>query len=250
MRWTGAPQTGHGLPIAAVDGHAFAERGDLLGKRPRRLPRAAARSTPRACAAWPRSSRAISSSVRLRVSFTGDSCAACRISSEYALPMPLKRCGSVSARLSVWFSRVSRSANAGSVGVEHFEPAGIERGEARRSRARGASTPALRALLGEDQRAGREVERRQADLARDGRAPLPPAQPSGDHQVQDEEQVCRRARRRSVCPSAAARRPASLDRGDGRLDRAHQERIPEPQPLERLIQHPRGQRFEIERDVG
>ena len=52
-------------------------------------------------------SRALSSSVSERVSFSGESCAACRISSEYALPMPLKRCGSVSARLSVWFSRVS-----------------------------------------------------------------------------------------------------------------------------------------------
>ena len=46
-------------------------------------------------------SLAISWSVILRVRRTGDICARQRISSEYALPIPLKRCESVSERFTV-----------------------------------------------------------------------------------------------------------------------------------------------------
>ena len=43
------------------------------------------------------------------------------------MPMPLKMCGSVSARLSVWFSPCQPRGEAGEVGVEHLEAARIER---------------------------------------------------------------------------------------------------------------------------
>jgi len=56
-----------------------------------------------------RRSRSISSSFIERVSFIGDIRARWRISSEYELPMPLNSRGSVSARLTVWFSRTSAS---------------------------------------------------------------------------------------------------------------------------------------------
>src|SRR5712691_3954943 len=56
-------------------------------------------------------SRAISSSDKLVVIWTGDRRARWRISSEYALPMPLKRCGSVRERFRLWRSRVSRVRN-------------------------------------------------------------------------------------------------------------------------------------------
>ena len=39
--------------------------------------------------------------------------------------MPLSRCGSVSARLSVWFSRVSALAKLAGGRRQHLEPAGI-----------------------------------------------------------------------------------------------------------------------------
>ena len=52
-----------------------------------------------------------SSGCNLCVSAMGDSWAACRISSEYALPMPLTMRGSVRALLSVRFSTVSASRN-------------------------------------------------------------------------------------------------------------------------------------------
>jgi len=45
--------------------------------------------------------------IRARVHVSGESRARCRISSEYALPMPLNRCGSVKARFNVWLSRAS-----------------------------------------------------------------------------------------------------------------------------------------------
>src|SRR6516165_2893787 len=54
----------------------------------------------------------------------GDSLARCRISSEYALPMPLKSRGSVSARLSVWFSLRNRAANCARLDVRTSRPPG------------------------------------------------------------------------------------------------------------------------------
>src|SRR5258706_5803609 len=47
----------------------------------------------------------------LCVSVIGDSCAACRISSEYALPIPLTRRGSVRALFRVRFSNISAARN-------------------------------------------------------------------------------------------------------------------------------------------
>ena len=76
--------------------------------------------------------------------------------------MPLKSRGSVSARLSVWFSRSSRSRNASMPDGEHFEAAHVELGErsfAPHEMQRGAP---LGARLGECERTGREVEQRQA----------------------------------------------------------------------------------------
>ena len=73
---------GHGLPIAAVHRHLRPERGDLLRK-----PLAASRAQPLGPLAEQRSRRVVQrarsrSSVSDCVSFSGDSRAACRISSE------------------------------------------------------------------------------------------------------------------------------------------------------------------------
>ena len=97
---------------------------------------------------------------------------------------------------------------------------------------------------------GREIERRQPDLAGNRRAAIAPAQPPGDHQVQDEEQLAVELEDDPLAHPPQADDRASFDGGDRRLQRAHEERIADPQPLERLVQHPRGERFEVERDVG
>jgi hypothetical protein len=84
------------LPCTAISG----ERRDLGGKQSARLLAQRvvhSNSTSRVAS----SSRATSSSDIFCDIASGDSFARCRISSEYALPMPLKSVGSVSERLSV-----------------------------------------------------------------------------------------------------------------------------------------------------
>ena len=97
--------------------------------------------------------------------------------------------GSVSERLRVWFSQRSACANASRSMSSTSSPP--------RSNARSACAPATavqrrllaRARLGQQQRAGVEVERQQADLAGRRGAGLLPTQPTGDHQVQHQIQV-------------------------------------------------------------
>ena len=75
------------------------------------------------------------------------------------------------------------------VGVEHFEPAGIVLGAVRFAAHQVQRRPAFAAGLGEDQRAGGEVKRRQPDLARRLGPLRLPVQSARDHQVQHEKQV-------------------------------------------------------------
>ncbi len=92
----------------------------------------------------------------------------------------------------------------------------------------GERCPVLRAGLGEQQGAGREVEGGQGAL---GGQPGPgrlPVEPAGDHQVQDEPEVAVEADGDPL-PEAAdlADRPA-VGRLHGRLERPEQERAPDP----------------------
>ena len=188
MRWTGVPQHRAGLAVAAVYGHPLAEGRDLLGERVAGFGDEPAR--PRASTAGAAShSRAISSSPSRLVSCSGDSRAACRISSEYALPMPLEERGSVSARLSVWFSLVSARAKRREVGGEDLEPAGIDSASASASPTTCSDARRLRARLRQEQRARREVEGREAEPRGNLRAALLPLKPSRDHQVEDEIEI-------------------------------------------------------------
>ena len=113
--------------------------------------------------------------------------------------MPLKRCGSVSARFSVWFSRRSAAANASQVGVEHLEAAGIVRASASRPCTTCSDARRFDARLGQDQRAVLEVERQQADLAGHLGARRLPAEAAGDHQVDDEEELALELERPCAC---------------------------------------------------
>ena len=124
--------------------------------------------------------------------------------------MPLNRCGSVSARLSVWFSRVSAARNCVERRVERLDAAGIdvaERGLAAHHLDRGAL---LRAGFGEQQRAVLELQRRQDDLRAEAGflARLAPSEAPGDHQVNHEDQRRRHrraARRRALFACRHAR---------------------------------------------
>src|SRR5437660_1414610 len=123
MRCTGAPQSGHGWrkrPCTAMSGRKAVTPS---GKSPPASRRR--RSIQSVSVARVASNRRLTSSpVSARVSFTGDSRARCRISSPYALPMPEKIVGSVSARLSVWLSAVSAARNSSRPAVSGSSPPG------------------------------------------------------------------------------------------------------------------------------
>ena len=72
--------------------------------------------------------------------------------------MPLNRRGSVSARLSVWFSRVERGAESVEIALEHLEAARVVRAQRRLAAHQVQRGPLLRAELGERERAVRKVE--------------------------------------------------------------------------------------------
>ena len=97
-----AVHNAHGPP------YLYERRSPFPERRPSPR-RAAARSREQAYCASPAYSRSHSCGFSLWVNATGDNCAACRISSEYAFPMPLRMRGSVRARLRVRFSTMSAS---------------------------------------------------------------------------------------------------------------------------------------------
>ena len=118
--------------------------------------------------------------------------------------------GSVSERLSVWFSR--RSAAANCVGRRGRAARG-RRDRARRAprapRTRCSDARFFDARLGQDQRPAREVERREPDLAGNlGAAPGFHFRRPGDHQVQDEEQIVLEHEDDALAEALACRRRA------------------------------------------
>ena len=81
--------------------------------------------------------------------------------------MPLNRCGSVRARLSVWFRWRSAAWKASSVAVKDLQTARVvlrERGLSLKQVQRGAP---LGAGFGQEQRAAREIEGGEIVLARE-----------------------------------------------------------------------------------
>src|SRR5688500_18027263 len=73
------------------------------------------------------------------------------------------------------------------VGVEDLESAAIELRERVRSLYEVNGRSALRACLGEVERAFLEAERRLRELAGDRLSPFPPPESAGDHEVDDDE---------------------------------------------------------------
>ena len=164
--------------------------------------------------------------------------------------MPLKMCGSVSARFSVWFSAISRAANAARSASSTSSPPGSCSPSAA-SPAPGGWRPAASspASVSSSVPLG-EVEGEQPDLAGNRRAPLAPPQPAGDHQVDDEEQVPSNAKTsrlpsRRMLPHRAAR-----DGGDRRVVGADDERIADPHRLDRLAGDACRQCAPVQLDVG
>ena len=108
----------------------------------------------------------------------------------------------------------------------------------------------LRARLGEHERAVVEVERRQADLTRHFRAPRKPLEAPGDHEMNDKEELVAEREDNSL---AQAPQPDDLlpgQFGGGRVDRAQDEWVGEPDLFQRMAEHACLQRFEIDGHIG
>ena len=104
------------------------------------------------------------------------------------------------------------------------------------------------ARLRQDQRAGRELERRKS-LARDARPLRRPAEPPRDHQVKHREDVI------VECPDDPFANPIQagdglpFDRAERRIDRSEQERRVESDPIQPPADDARGERVDVEKDV-
>ena len=103
--------------------------------------------------------------------------------------MPLKSRGSASARLSVWFSDLSALRERGEIGLQHLQPAGVERPQRRLALHEVQRRPPLRARLGKGERPVVELEHCERDPAGRSGAGRQPAQPPRDHQVDHEEEL-------------------------------------------------------------
>ena len=168
--------------------------------------------------------------------------------------MPLKMRGSVSARLSVWFSRVSAARERRERRVEHLEPAGIDARRAPPRPGRRAATPAA-------------SSRPRSGAACPSGSRTPPARPCpgrcrararascsrpGDHQVHDQEELALELEDDALAQAPQARRRAGPRARRHRADRpsAAGTGSPTRSALERLPDDARRQRFDVDGDVG
>ena len=209
----------------------------------------AARSRPPVSHASLRTARAISSAVNVDVVFIGDNFAACRISSEYALPMPLKIRGSVRARLSVWFCAVSRAPKAARSAAMTSRPCGLSA-----SIAASPSTMWIDAWRFDPASvkitdpAGKSNAAR-PDLSGNRGAALAPSQASRDHQVDHRRKPALELDDDSLAKAAQSDHASAGERLRRRGDGADDERVADAQPLERLSENAGRERFEVDRDV-
>ena len=177
------------LVETAVDGHLGSKRRNLLGERLAGLGAKAVDPLRENLAHRQEKPLETSSDVIRCDNASGDSRARWRISSEYALPMPLKRRGSVRTRLSVWFAIRRLVVNASSEQSRTSRPPGSCAAQALPAADEEQGRAVLRAGLGQDQAAVREVEGRQRALARELRAGAFPVEAAGDHEMEDQPEI-------------------------------------------------------------
>ena len=143
-----------------------------------------------------------------------------------------------------------RGPEGGRVGVPELEAAGIV------GRQRGLAADqvdggtALGSRLGERDRAGGEVEGGQPDLAGQLRPDFLPVQAPRDHQVDEHEDLALQRDHDPFAQAADAGHRATHRLGGARIHRAQHEGVGEPDALEPRAANTRGQRFEVDGDVG
>ena len=168
--------------------------------------------------------------------------------------MPEKSVGSVSARLSVWFSLRRRAAKASARRLERLEAAGVEGGERGAPRDDPHPRALLRARLGEEKSPVVEEKREKTDFLWNGKRGVagPPSKAPRDHEVQNEEKVAvallvriplftfKEKYEALPQPGHPSQRSA-LDRGERRCDgpqdeRAREAHLPQRLPLQEALE--------------
>ena len=160
----------------------------------------------------------------------------------------------MSARFSVWFSRVRASPNCLDARRQHFEAAGIVRRQLLLASHQIQRRAPLRAGFGENQRAILEVKCGEADLARDLWTRLVcafggPLEAAGDHQVNDEEQVALELPHEPLAKPPEGDDLLAVGLIDRRIEGADEERAGEPDALEPLTDDARLKRMQVQLDV-
>ena len=173
--------------------------------------------------------------------------------------MPLNRCGSVSDRFSVWFSRVSAAPKAATVDVRTSMPPGSSAASCCASANDEQRGPALRPGLRQQQRADWEIESSETDLARnlDPWSLIGvicvicglPLETAGDHQVNDQEEVVIHLPDDALAETLEPAHAPALNRVDRRIDRTDEERARDANTLQPLPDDAGAERVEVELDV-
>ena len=95
-----------------------------------------------------------------------------------------------------------------------------------------------------------EVEREEPDFSWNFRATLPPAQPAGDHQMQDEKEVALQLEDDPLAQTIQRDNCFSVRSRQWRIDRAQEKRRGQPDAFDSMPDDARGKRVQVEQDVG
>lgn len=162
--------------------------------------------------------------------------------------MPLRRCGSVRARFTVWSTQ--RCGEGASVGVERFDASGIERVH----RLFPADQVEGGALLGgglrQQECPGREVESGESHLGRHLGAARTPPQAAGDHQMKHEVKVFIEVEDDALAHTPGRRDAPAVNLAQRRIERTNEEGARDAHLRELLAEDPPAQVEQIDFDVG
>jgi hypothetical protein len=135
--------------------------------------------------------------------------------------------------------------------VEHLEPAAVELTELVLAGHQVHRCSALRAGLGQEERAVRELQCREDELPRGPfLAERSPAEPPGDHEVDDQEQPGLELEDDALAHPPQPRDATPLDGADRRVRGSQDEDVPHVDALDRLAEYARREPVEVDCDVG
>jgi hypothetical protein len=143
-----------------------------------------------------------------------------------------------------------RAIEGRQIGVEHLDSTGVVLRQRRPSLHDEQRCLAFGSSLREQQRAVVEVEREQADLAGNTRTARLPAESTGDHQMEDQEQLALRFHDNALAEPVEVDDGSPFHRRERRIDGAKKKRRGEPHAFDAVSDDTRAQRVEIQQDVG